>query len=235
MKVASRDIIVIDSDSDDDVHGRENGKRSTPPDSRTRVSEDFQSQNSATSIPAHSEDNGAFGVPSELLRPINPRVEASNKRFYAHQHFPIAPKPDHSESMFGVSAPLLEQTCVSSCFWTLCGVGDGLNLPCTGNQLTERSQTNLVAHESMSTMAGINSVSGVVVEFPTGEWAVGDDELVALEVSDNSAEIDEVEGELSHEQRFCPVCGINLTGILVIVSAVARRCHTNSLTSAIPC
>ena len=61
----------------------------------------------------------------------------------------------------------------------------------------------------------VNSANDPTVEFPIGEWAVGDDELVAL---DNSAGMDEDEGKPSDEQRFCPVCGIDLTGILTLVS-----------------
>lgn len=67
----------------------------------------------------------------------------------------------------------------------------------------------------MTAMVGCNSAIIPAVEFPIGEWAVGDDELGALEALDNTAKI----REPSDEERFCPVCGIDLTGILVLVSA----------------
>lgn len=195
-KVASREIIVIDSDGDDGVHGKEDGKASARLDSS-------------------SKDKDTFGVPSELLRPITSRMEPSSN---AHQHSPIATKPDQSESMFGISAPLLGQTCVSSCFWAFLGVEDGLNLACTGSQLTERSQSKLFANEYISTMAEGNSADDSAIGFPIGEWTFADDELVALEFSDNSVEIDEDEGEPFNDQHFCPVCGMDLTGIIVLVS-----------------
>lgn len=56
-------------------------------------------------------------------------------------------------------------------------------------------------------------------EFSIGEWAAGDDELMAL---DNSVEIGEAEGGYPDEQSFCPVCGENLTGVLVFVSMASR-------------
>ena len=108
-KVASRETIVIDSDSDDGVHGKENGNRSARLDPRTGVSEDSQSLNSVAS---NAEDKVTFGMPSALLRPPNPCAEASSNGFHTHQQPPIAPKPNHSESMFGVSAPLLEETSI---------------------------------------------------------------------------------------------------------------------------
>ncbi|KAH0836541.1 DNA cross-link repair protein pso2/snm1 [Lanmaoa asiatica] len=195
-KVASREIIVIESDSDDGVYGKE-CKRSARLVSGTGVSEDCQSLNSSTSTLAHSEDKDAFGVPSELLRPIDPRVETSSHGFHAHQHSPVALKPDHSGSMFGVSAPLLEEAFVR-------------------NQLTKRSPTNLAAHEKTFNRANGNSVNDPAVDFPLGEWAVGDDELVSLDVLDSSTGIIEGEGEPSDQQRFCPVCSIDLTGIPVL-------------------
>ena len=231
-KVASREIIVVDSDSDDRVHGKENGNRSARLDRRAGVSEDPQSLNSVTSTSTHAEDKDAFGVPSALLRPPNPCVEVSSNGSHTHQQSPTAPKP-YSESMFGFSAPLLEEISTSSYFWTLCGVGNSLNPSCTGSQSTERSQTNSVDHKNISTR--VNSANDPIVEFPIGEWAVGDDELVTLGVLDNSAAMDEDEGEPSDEQRFCPVCGIDLTGILILVSVPDGYCHTNPLTFAIPC
>ena len=70
----------------------------------------------------------------------------------------------------------------------------------------------------MSTSVGGSLASDPpVIEFPIGEWAVGDDELDAPEVSDADG-IGERESEPSDDQLFCPVCGIHLTGILVLVS-----------------
>ncbi|KAG8220829.1 hypothetical protein J3R82DRAFT_2322 [Butyriboletus roseoflavus] len=201
-KAASREVIVIDSDSDGDVLGKENGKRSARMNIQDR---------------AHplAEDKDGFGAPSELLRPINLRVEVSSDWFHAHQHSPIAPKPDHSESMFGDISSFAGTNLRQFVFLDFVWVRDGLNLSCTGNQLIERSQTNLVAHDSTSTMAGGNSADDPTAEFSIGEWAVRDDELVALEALDNGAETDEGEGEPSDEQCSCPVCGIDLTGIVV--------------------
>lgn len=223
LKAASREVIVIDSDSDDDVPGRGDRERNARRSFKTGVFGDSQSLDSGTSTPARTEDKDTFGMPSELLLPISLRSEASSNRFQPHEHSPIVLKPDHSESMFGISAPLLEPTSVSSYFWALCGLRDGLNITYTGNQLTERSQTNLAAHNSMSTWGDSNDPTA---EFPIGEWAVGDDELVSLEALGNGAEAEEVEGEPSDEGCFCPVCGISLTGILGRVSAPNRPHHT---------
>jgi hypothetical protein len=77
----------------------------------------------------------------------------------------------------------------------------------------------------------VNSANDPTVEFPIGEWAAGDDELVAL---DSSAAMDEDEREPSDEQHFCPVCGIDLTGILTLVSVPDRPCHLNPLTFVTP-
>jgi len=71
----------------------------------------------------------------------------------------------------------------------------------------------------MTTMVGCNSAINPAVEFPIEEWAAGDDELGALEVLDDTAEIGDGGEEPSDEERFCPVCGIDLTGILILVSA----------------
>lgn len=84
----------------------------------------------------------------------------------------------------------------------------------------------------MSTNPVDNPVHDAAVESPIGEWAVGDDELAALEVLGSGAE--DGEGEPSGEQCSCPVCGTGLTGVLVLVSAPNRRCYTVPLTFAIP-
>lgn len=65
-------------------------------------------------------------------------------------------------------------------------------------------------------MVGGDSANNLPIEFSIGEWGAGDDELVALGVLGND-KVDEAEGGLSDEQQSCPVCGIDLTGILVLV------------------
>lgn len=107
-KVASREIIVLGSDSDEG-----NGARLDP---NTRVSEDFQFLTPVTSTPKSTEDLGAFGVPSALLRPPNPCVESSSNRSHTQQPS-TSSEPDQSESMFGVPTLLLEKTSNSSYFW----------------------------------------------------------------------------------------------------------------------
>lgn len=232
-RVASREIIVIDdSDGDDSgVPREENGLTNSRLAPRTGVSEDSQSSNSVTSILTHSEDKDGFGVPSALLRPPNSCIKPSSNGFHT---LPILPNgPDLSESMIDVSVPLLEHTSISPCFWTFSE--ESLNLSCTGNQLLERNRTNSAAHRGVSAMVGDNPSNDPAVEFPIGEWAVGDDELVALEVLDCSSGIDGSEKELSDEQRFCPVCGIELTGILVLVSVPNMLCDTGPLMSVVIC
>lgn len=209
-KIVSREIIVIDSDSDDGVHGKDSdGGGSARPD-------------------FSFEDKDTFGAPSELLRSTPQPVEASSNAFnHAQSQFTTIPKPDQSESMFGVSAPLLEEAFFSSCFSLfLRGWGPGdLNLARTGNQLsmTERSQSESFTRENASTIGEANSVDDSAVCFPIGEWPVGDDELVALKFPGNSAEIGEGRREHFDEQTFCPVCSTDLTGVLVLVSTLNRR------------
>ena len=65
-----------------------------------------------------------------------------------------------------------------------------------------------------------------------GEWTAADDELISLEISDNSTE--PVAGEeIFDEQHFCPVCAMDLTGIL-LVSTLYRGLSHHSPTLVIP-
>lgn len=104
-KVASRETIVIDSDSDEALHGKGNGIK------RTRLAPSRRESRSP-----NLADKDLFGVPSALLRTPNPCVKPSSNGFHTHLKSPtFPPKAGYSESMFALSAcKLLEQTSISS-------------------------------------------------------------------------------------------------------------------------
>lgn len=124
--MASRDIIVIDSDSDDGLH-MGNGERGTRSDPKAEGSEDACSLNSVASTLTCPEDKDDFGVPSALLRPPHPPIRVSRSGFHVQQKSTTSPKINHAECVFG-SAPLLEQPPTSSCFWAFCVVRNSLIL-----------------------------------------------------------------------------------------------------------
>lgn len=118
-KVASREVIVIDSDSDDEVYGEETEKESIQLDSRAGAFEDLAIR--------HQQDKEAFGMPSSLLRSTSTlHAETSSNTFQTRQQSTITPKPDQPELMFGLSAPLLEQPYIGSSFWTFCRARDSI-------------------------------------------------------------------------------------------------------------
>ncbi|KAG9312825.1 DNA cross-link repair protein pso2/snm1 [Chiua virens] len=194
-RTASTGIIVIDSDSDDGVYGKENGKSAAQSNTRTGVPQGRQL--SLGSVAAQVEDQVTFGMPSELLRSSNPHVEAlSTGGSHAHLKSPTFPK---SESMFGVSAPLLDPNSFGS----------------QHHHETNQSNLNVNVQENMCIITGDNPTNDPAFDFPIGEWAAEDDERVLLEASDNSTETHDGEEDRSDDQR-CPMCGLDLTGFLVV-------------------
>ena len=202
QQMAPREIIVIESDSEDSICRKK--KETARLESSTAPSED---------LIAGPSDKDIFGVPSELLYPAIPCVGASSGALHVQQQSSAMLEPDQSNSMFSISAPLVEDMCTGSCSYVFCTAGKGLNI--TYTDLTKSNQSKSIMQETESVVAEQNSAEDLAVEFTIGEWCIADDELAAPETSDDSASVDEGE---PYNEYSCPVCGMDLTGTSLVVS-----------------